>query len=119
MSSSNFEGEKQQASKRFLAINAASKDQKDPIREPSTRGGFGRSTRSCSSRPNRLSSRNTNDSSVGQANRGQSVPNEAPGLADLIWKYFEAEIREALLEAQESLTDDNDKRAEQLSNRKQ
>jgi hypothetical protein len=47
------------------------------------------------------------------------VPNEAPGLADLIWKYFEAEIREALLEAQESLTDDNDKRAEQLSNRKQ
>ena len=119
MSSSNFEGEKQQASKRFLAINAASKDQKDPIREPSTRGGFGRSTRSCSSRPNRLSSRNTNDSSVGQANRGQSVPNEAPGLADLIWKYFEPEIREALLEAQESLGENNDEHKEQLSNRKQ
>ena len=40
-------------------------------------------------------------------------------LAHLIWKYFEPEIREALLEAQESLADDNNKRTEQLSNGKQ
>jgi hypothetical protein len=117
--SSNFQGEKQQPIKRFLATNAASKDQKDPIREPSTQGGFGRSTRSCSSRPNRLSTRNSDDSSVGQANRSQNVPDKAPGLADLIWKYFEPEIRDALLEAQESLGENNDEHKEQLSNRKQ
>jgi hypothetical protein len=40
-------------------------------------------------------------------------------VADLIWKYFEPEIREALLEAQESLGENNDEHKEQLSNRKQ
>ena len=67
----------------------------------------------------RFSTRNSDDSSVGQANRSQNVQDEVLGVADLIWKYFESEIREALLEAQESLAETNDKRAEQLSNGKQ
>ena len=102
--SSNFDGEKQQ------------------VREPSARSGPGHSTRSRSSsrssRRIRVSTRNTNESSFGQGNRSQKVPDEVPGLADLIWKYFEAEVREALLEAQESLGDDNDNGSEQLSNGK-
>ncbi|MGN6717171.1 MAG: hypothetical protein ACTHLX_07240 [Candidatus Binatia bacterium] len=44
---------------------------------------------------------------------------KSPCLPDLVWKHFEAEIREALFKAQESLADDNDERDEQLSNRKQ
>jgi hypothetical protein len=67
----------------------------------------------------RFSNRTSNDSSVAQANRSQNVLDEVPGVADLIWKYFEPEIRDALSEAQESLTETNDKRAKQLSNRKQ
>ena len=67
----------------------------------------------------RFSTRNSDDSSVGQANRSQNVQDEVPGVADLIWKYFEPEIREALLEAQESLGENNDEHKEQLSNRKQ
>ena len=55
----------------------------------------------------------------GQGNRSQNISDEVPGLAHLIWKYFESEMREALLEAEESLADDNDKRTEQLSNGKQ
>jgi len=67
----------------------------------------------------RFSTRNSDDSSVGQANRSQNVQDEVPGVADLIWKYFEREIREALLEAQESFGENNDEHKEQLSNRKQ
>jgi len=121
--SSNFDGEKQQAIQQFLTPNTTSKCQKDPTREPSARSEPGHSIRSRSSsrssRRNRVSTQNTNDSSVGQANRSQVVPNEAPGLAEIIWKYFEPELREALLEAQGSLADDNDNRSEQLSNGKQ
>lgn len=40
---------------------------------------------------------------------------EPSHLAELVWKYFEPEIREALLEAQKSLAHDNDERTEQLS----
>ena len=67
----------------------------------------------------RFSTRNSDDSSVGQANRSQNVQDEVPGVADLIWKYFEPEIRDALLETQESFAGDNEDHTEQLSNRKQ
>jgi len=120
--SSNSDGEKQQAM-RFLLNGIGSSEQNQPIRQPSTHIESVHSIRSRSSsrssRRNRVSTQNTNDSSVGQANRSQVVPNEAPGLAEIIWKYFEPELREALLEAQGSLADDNDNRSEQLSNGKQ
>ena len=119
MSSSNFDGKKQQALKPFLLNGVASTEQNQPIRQPSTQSESVQGTRQPSSRRDRLSTRNANDSSVGRAIRSQTVVDAVPKLTDLIWKYFEAEIREALLEAQESLTEDNDKRAEQLSNRKQ
>jgi len=44
---------------------------------------------------------------------------EVSELTDLIWKYFEPEIRDALLETQESFAGDNEDHTEQLSNRKQ
>jgi hypothetical protein len=33
------------------------------------------------------------------------VPDKVPELADLMWKYFESDIRDALSEAQESLAE--------------
>jgi hypothetical protein len=41
------------------------------------------------------------------------VPDEAPGLADVIWKYFAPDIRDALLEVQESIAESNDESIEQ------
>jgi len=44
---------------------------------------------------------------------------EAGDLAQVVWKYFEPDLREVLLEAQESLNDDNNKRTARLTNGKQ
>ena len=93
-SSSSFEDGKQQPLRDFLLNGASSSEPNQPIHPPS---------RQPPSPRHRLSSRNSNDRSVGQANRGQNESDEVPGLADLIWKYFESEIRDALSEAQESI----------------
>jgi hypothetical protein len=66
-----------------------------------------------------MDAENSNLASVENADSAIQRPLESSCLAELIWKYFEPEIREALLDAQESLNDDNDKRTEQLSNRMQ
>jgi hypothetical protein len=116
--SSNSDGEKQQAM-RFLLNGIGSSEQNQPIRQPSTHSESVQRTTQPPSPRRRLSHRNSNDSSVYQPTRSQNVPDEVPGLTDLIWQYFEPQIREALLEAQESLGDDNDNRSEQLSNGKQ
>src|SRR5262249_33208338 len=107
-----------QQAMRFLLNGIGSSEQNQPIRQPSTHSESVQRTTQPPSPRRRLSHRNSNDSSVGQANRRQNMLDEVPELADLIWKYFEPEIREALLEAQESLDDDNDNRSEQLSNGK-
>jgi len=114
--SSSFDGGKQQAPKCFLLNGAGSSKQNQPIHPPSTRSESVQRTRQPPSPRRRSSTQNPKDSSVGQANRSQNEPDKVQGLADLIWKYFEPEIREALLEAQESLADNNDQRTEQLSN---
>jgi len=44
---------------------------------------------------------------------------EVGDLAQVVWKYFEPDLREALLEAQASLAENNEKRTEQLTNGKQ
>ena len=118
-SSASSDRGKKQSLNRFLTINVTSKDQKDPIRELSTYSESEQRPRQPSwRRGHRWSSQNSKDSSVYQPSRSQNVPDEVPGLADLIWQYFEPQIREALLEAQETLGDDNDNRSEQLSNGK-
>ena len=71
--------------------------------KPSTRSESVHMIRQPFSPRRQLSNRNTNQSSVCQASRKQNVPDEVPGLTDLIWKHFEREIREALMEAQESI----------------
>jgi hypothetical protein len=107
MSSSNFEGKKQPALKPFLLNGAASSEPNQPIRQLSTQSEPVQKRRQRSSRRTRLSNRNRNGGSVSQTKKSPNVPDEAPGLVELIWKYFETEIREALLETQESLPNDN------------
>ena len=79
----------------------------------------GQRTRHALSRRHRLSNRDSNARSVGHGIRSDNILDRAPGLADLVWKYFGAEIGEALLEAQESLPESNNKPIEQQSNGKQ
>jgi len=60
---------------------------------------------------------NVTDHPVAGAKHERQVSPESMELAELFWKYFQTEIRETLLEIQESPNDENPKSQQKLSDR--